>query len=100
MKKQIHQCLGEIENAYYDGATYEALSEKIIETATLISALDDRDSDRNVCEVFAPLLWGHASGATIQPEAVEAALEGSDGASYLRSWAGMGRVLLAYRAAA
>lgn len=81
MQKEIHQRLVEIENACYDGATFETLSEKIVETAQLISALDDHDADRRVCEVYAPLLWGEASGAKVEPGAIKAALEGPDGAS-------------------
>ena len=100
MEREIHQRLREIENAYYDGATFEALSEKIVETARLIASLGVRDADRKVCEVYAPLLWGEASGAAIEPDTVKAALEGPDGASHLRSWSGMGRVLFAYRVAA
>ena len=100
MNNEIHRRLQEIENAYYDGATYDALSEKIVETARLISGLEAWDPDRETCEVFAPLLWGGASGATIEPSAVEAALAGSEGASHRRSWAGIGRVLMTRRAAA
>lgn len=100
MGKEIHDRLREIENAYYDGATYEALSEQIVRTARLVSALEQSESDRHVCETFAPLLWGGVSGTSIEPGAVQAALEGPDGPSYLRSWSAMGRVLLAHRAAA
>lgn len=100
MKKEIHRRLREIEGAYYDGARFEALSEKIVETAILIAALEDHDADRRVFEVYAPLLWGEASGAAIDPEAIKTALGGAEGASHLRSWSGMGRVLMAYQVAA
>jgi hypothetical protein len=97
---EIQTQLLEIENAYYDGATYDALCEKIVETAKIIAALRACDPDRDTCEVYAPLLWGGASGATIEPSAVKAALAGTEGASHLQSWAGMGRVLMTRRAAA
>lgn len=100
MEEQIYQRLSEIENSYYQGATFDALCEKIVETAGLIAALNRFHPDRKACEVFAPLLWGGASGETIEPEAVKAALAGPAGGAFLRSWSGMGRVLLAYRAAA
>lgn len=100
MQTEIHQRLLEIESAYYDGASYCALCKKIVETANLISVQDERDPDREACEVFAPLLWGGASGTTIEPEAIKAALAGPDGPSCLQSWSGMGRALSAYRIAA
>ncbi len=100
MQTEIQQRLLEIESAYYDGAGYDALCVKIVETANLISLRDERDPDREACEVFAPLLWGGASGTTIDPEAVKAVLAGPDGPSHLRSWSGIGRALSAYRTAA
>lgn len=100
MHNEIHKRLIEIENAYYDGASYKTVCNKIIETAELIAALDEGDADRSVCEVYAPLLWGSRSGATIELDAVKAALKGPDRASHLQSWSGMARVLVAYRIAA
>lgn len=96
----VHQRLQAIESADYDGATFEALSAKIVEAADLVAKLDERDPDREACEIYAPLLWGGASGATIEPHSVKAALARPNGADFLQSWSGMGRVLLAFRVAA
>lgn len=100
MRDEVYQRLQEIEDAYFDGATYDALSEKIVGTAALIAKLRKTDPIREGAEVFAPLLWGGASGTPIKPALVKAALAGSDGDTYLRSWSSIGRGLLAYRMAA
>lgn len=100
MRDDVHQRLQEIEDAYFDGATYDALCEKIVDTAALIAKLDRSDPVREGAEGFAPLLWGGAPGSPIKPALVKAALAGSDGATYLRSWSSVGRGLLAYRIAA
>ena len=100
MDGNVLQQLQAIENAYHDGATYQALCGKIVETAHLISTLEKGDPDQEAFEIFAPLLWGGASGATIEPDLVKAALAGPDGPSFLRSWSEMGRVVLAFRVAA
>lgn len=97
MRDDVHQRLQEIEDAYFDGATYDALCEKIVGTAAVIASLSKTDPIREGAEVFAPLLWGGSSGAPIKPAAVAAALAGSDGDSYLRSWSSIGRGLSAYR---
>lgn len=100
MDRNVLQQLQAIENAYHDGATFRALSEKIGATAHLISTLEKGDPDQEAFEVFAPLLWGGASGATIEPDLIKAALAGPNGPSFLRSWSEMGRVVLAFRIAA
>lgn len=97
---EIHKRLLDIEQAYYDGAKFDALFKKIGEAAELICARGEHDPDREVCEVYAPLLWGEPSGSTISRAAVDAALQGENGGAHLRSWSGMGRVLVAYRVAA
>ena len=100
MAKEIQKRLRHIQNAYYDGASYKALCVHVYRVAFLITALDQCNSDREVFETFAPLLWGGVSGAMIEQDAIKTALEGPNGPSYLRSWSGMNRVLLANRAAA
>ena len=100
MTREIHRLLQDIERAYYDGATFDALCERIDQSVRLIAALDATDPIRQVCEAFAPMLWGGASGSEIAPKAVQAALAGPDASAHLRSWAGIGRAILAHRAAA
>ena len=100
MTRKIHTLLSEIERAYHDGAKYDAICEKIHRAAELIASLDGDDLLRKACEEFAPLLWGGDPGSAIEPKAVQAALAGQNGNAHLRSWSGIGRVLLAYRAAA
>jgi hypothetical protein len=100
MNENVLQQLRAIEHAYLDGATYKALCDKIFEAAQLISTLEKGDPDRDAFEIFAPLLWGGASGATIEPDRIKAALAGPNGPSLLRSWSEMGRVVLAFRVAA
>jgi len=100
METKILQWLQCIEEVYYDGTTFDDLSAMIVETATLIAARVDIDEDRKTFEMFAPLLWGAPARSKIDPEAIEVALSGPDGASYLESWSEMRRVLLAHRVAA
>lgn len=100
MRDEIHQRLQQIEDAYFEGATYDALCEKIVATAALIADLHESDPVREGAETFAPLLWGGRSGSTITPAVVTAALARSEGDHYLRSWSSIGRGLMAYRIAA
>ena len=97
MIKAIQRRLQEIERLYYDGVDEDKLCEKIIEAAELIGSFDDSHPLRKACEVFAPSLWGGASGEAIELKAVEDALSGPDRSDYLKSWSGIGRAILAYR---
>lgn len=100
MSGKIHKLLAEIEEGYSDGATFDALSEQVVDTASRIAKLRKDDPVRRGAEAFAPLLWGAASGSPIRPSVVRAALAGSDGDAYLKSWSNVGRGLLAFRIAA
>lgn len=103
-RKTVHsnitKQLSDIELAYFDGAKFEKLSEKIVHTAVLIAAMDTDDPVRVVSETYAPMLWGAPSGSVIDPGAVKTALAGSNGNTHLRSWSGFGRALSAYKVAA
>lgn len=100
MYRDIISLLSDIESAYFDGAKFETLSEKIVHTAALIAALDKDDPVRVLSETYAPMLWGAPSGSTIDPGAVKTALAGSNGSTHLRSWSGFGRAVSAYEIAA
>ncbi len=100
MSGKIHKLLQQIEDGYSDGATHDALSEQVVDTASRIAKLKKNDPVRKGAEAFAPLLWGAASGSPIRSSAVKTALAGSDGDAYLRSWSNVGRGLLAFRLAA
>jgi hypothetical protein len=100
MDTGIHQRLQELEDAYFDGAKYDVLCDRIVATAVAISRLKKHDPVREGAEIFAPLLWGGVSGSPIEPAVVQAALAGPDGGTYLRSWSSVGRGLVAYEIAA
>jgi len=100
MQSEVIRQLFDIENAYYEGAKFEKLSEKIVRTATLIAAMEKRDPIRVLSETYAPMLWGAASDSSIDPDEVKTALAGSNGDTHLRSWSGFGRALSAYEVAA
>ena len=100
MVMAMHRKLQEIERIFHEGVENDVLCAKIDEAARLICALDERHPLREACEVFAPSLWGGASGSAIEPKVIQAVLGGPEGADYLRSWSGIGRAILAYRQAA
>ena len=100
MSTLVQRRLQEIEDAYFDGAPFDVLCDRIVATSVAIARLDKHNPLREGAELFAPLLWGGASGSPIEPAAVQAALAGPDGDAYLRSWSSVGRGLVAYGMAA
>ena len=100
MDTGVLQRLQDIENAYFDGAPYHQLRDRIVATAVAIARLDPHDPVREGAETFAPLLWGGVSGSPIDPAEVQVTLAGPDGEAYLRSWSSVGRGLVAYEIAA
>lgn len=99
MVDEVHYRLQRIEDAFFDGAAFGAMREKIAGAVALIAQLNRNDPIRKSAEAFAPLLWGAAAGSPIEPAVVNAALAGTDGEVYMRSWSNV-RGLLAFRIAA
>lgn len=98
MTTPIAFLLSQLEREYYDGASFDSLTERVAEITRAVLALEPNDPFRRVFESNAPQLWGAtADNSPLTEEAVRDALSGANAADHLRAWANFWKFLATRR---